>query len=65
MPAAGWGENQEGFDQELARAKTLHGINEGYAGVMLFRTDLDPKDESSMLHAVDQTLREARDQTGQ
>ena len=54
--AAGWGENREGFDQDLARAKTRHGIEQGYAGVMLFRTDLDPEDDTSMLHAVDETL---------
>ena len=57
--AAGWGENREGFDQDLARAKTLHGIEGGYAGVMIFRTDLDPEDDASILHAVDATLAES------
>lgn len=57
--AAGWGENREGFDQDLARAKTRHGIEQGYAGVMLFRTDIDPEDDTSILHAVDGALAES------
>ena len=54
--AAGWGPNGEGFDQELASAKTRHVIDGGYGGVMIFRTDLDPENEHSMLWSVDQTF---------
>ena len=56
--AGGWGPNGEGFDQELARAKTRHVIDGGYGGVMIFRTDLDPENEQSMLWTVDQTFNE-------
>ena len=55
--AAGWGDNNEGFDLELARAKARYVKAQGLAGVMLFRTDLDAQDEQSMLAAVDETLR--------
>ena len=56
--AAGWGPNGEGFDQDLARAKTRHVIEGGYGGIMIFRTDLDPDNEQSMLWSVDQSIQE-------
>lgn len=56
--AAGWGPNGEGFDQDLARAKTRHVIEGGYGGIMIFRTDLDPENEQSMLWSVDQSIQE-------
>ncbi|MCH2153798.1 MAG: glycoside hydrolase family 18 protein [Phycisphaerales bacterium] len=56
--AAGWGPEGEGFDQELAAAKTSHAINGGFGGVMLFRTDLDGENQESMLASVDRIIRD-------
>ena len=41
-----------------AAAKTRHCISNGYAGLMLFRTDMDPEGEGSLLGAVYETIRE-------
>ena len=46
----------EGFDPDLARAKVRVCLDGGYGGVMLFRTDLDPEDSSSMLDVVHETI---------
>ena len=54
--AIGWGDQREGFDPELVRAKVRSCIDGGYAGVMLFRTDLDAEHEGSMLQVVHESL---------
>lgn len=54
--AVGWGDEGEGFDPDLARAKVRVCLEGGYGGVMLFRTDLDPEDSSSMLDVVHETI---------
>jgi len=56
--AAGWGDEQEGFDHDLARSKTRTCLEGGYGGVMLFRTDLDTVDETSMLGVVHETIKQ-------
>lgn len=55
--AVGWGDEGEGFDAELVRAKTRFALDNGYRGVMLFRTDLDPEDDTAMLEVVHETGR--------
>ncbi|MCH2161547.1 MAG: glycoside hydrolase family 18 protein [Phycisphaerales bacterium] len=57
--AAGWGEEGVGTNTSLARAKTSHSLDHGHGGVMLFRTDLDSEDGSSMLQAVQETVNSA------
>ena len=54
--AVGWGDEGEGMDHALARAKVRYCLEGGYAGLMLFRTDLDPENEESMLRTVHDTL---------
>ena len=54
--AAGWGDEGEGMDRSLARSKVRYCIDGGYAGLMLFRTDLDSEDAHSMLNTVHTTL---------
>ncbi|MDG2424231.1 MAG: glycoside hydrolase family 18 protein [Phycisphaerales bacterium] len=54
--AAGWGDNGEGFDLSLAAAKARYAQEQGYAGVMLFRTDLDAESGESILETVDRIL---------
>lgn len=54
--AIGWGDRREGFDAKLIAAKTRYALAHGFGGVMLFRTDLDPVGEHSMLDVVAETI---------
>ena len=58
--AIGWGDQGEGFDSELIGAKTRYALDNGFGGVMLFRTDLDPIGTGSLLEVVDRTARGAQ-----
>lgn len=57
--AVGWGDEGEGTDHALARAKVKFCLDGGHGGLMLFRTDLDPEDEQSMLLTVHDALLQA------
>ena len=56
--AVGWGDEAEGMDLALARAKVKFCLEGKHAGVMLFRTDLDSQDARSMLLTVHEALEE-------
>ena len=56
--AVGWGDEGEGMDHALARAKVNFCLEGKHAGVMLFRTDLDSQDERSMLLMVHEAFRD-------
>ena len=55
--AVGWGDANEGFDHDLVASKTEYAIKKDFAGVMLFRTDLDTTSRDSMLHVVSDVIK--------
>mgnify|MGYP001807201287 CR=1 FL=1 len=55
--AVGWGDANEGFDHDLVKSKTEYAIKKNYAGVMLFRTDLDTTSRDSMLRVVSDVIK--------